>query len=274
MGFKDLSQPNHVCLLKRSLYVLKQASRSWYLRFTDFVYNLGFFHSKCDHSLLFYNNGPNVAYLLLYVDDIILVTSSYALRDVLMSKLAHEFAMKDLGPLSAFLGKFVSRTSDGLFLNQSDYANDIIQRAGMVSCNPAATHVDTHGKQSKSEGSLYPDPTFYRSLTGALQYLTFTRSDIAYAVQQVCLHMHAPRDSHMLALKRNICYVQGTISLGLHISKSNSTKIISYTDADWAGFPDTRRSTSGYCVYLGDNLISWSCPLFLVQVQKLNTGGS
>ncbi|XP_071694375.1 uncharacterized mitochondrial protein AtMg00810-like [Rutidosis leptorrhynchoides] len=157
-----------------------------------------------------------------HVDDIILVTSSDALRDVLLSKLANEFTMKDLGPLSSFLGISVSRTPNGLFLNQSSYAQDIIQRAGLVSYNPAATPIDTSGKQSESAGNLYHDPTFYRSLPGAHQYLTFTRPDISY----------------------------GTISLGLSISKSKSTSLVSYTDADWAGYPDTRRSTSGYYVYL------------------------
>ncbi|XP_071729381.1 uncharacterized mitochondrial protein AtMg00810-like [Rutidosis leptorrhynchoides] len=173
-----------------------------------------------------------------------------------MSKLACEFAMKDLDPLSSFLGISVRRSTNGLFLNQTAYARDIIQRAGMVSCNPVATPVDTQGKQSASLGDLYSDPTYYRSLACALQYLTFTRPDISYAVQQICLHMHAPHEAHMLALI--IRYIQGTLALGLFISKSPSHALVSYTDADWAGCPDTRRSTSGYCIYLGNNLISWS----------------
>ena len=92
----------------------------------------------------------------------------------------------------------------------------------------------------------------------ALQYLTFTRPNISYAVQQVCLHMHAPCTDHMFALKRIMRYVQGTLHYGLHLYPSPIEKLISYTDADWGGCPDTRRSTSGYCVFLGDNLISWS----------------
>ncbi|XP_071727079.1 uncharacterized mitochondrial protein AtMg00810-like [Rutidosis leptorrhynchoides] len=175
-----------------------------------------------------------------------------------MAKLACEFAMKDLGPLSSFLGISIHRSASGLFLNQSAYARDIIQRAGTTSCNPVATPVDTQGKQSANLGNLYPDPTSYRSLASALQYLTFTCPDISYAVQQICLHMHSPHDAHMLALKRIIRYIQGTLSLGLYISKSSSHALVSYTDADWAGCPDTRRSISGYCIYLGDNLISWS----------------
>ncbi|XP_019103223.1 uncharacterized mitochondrial protein AtMg00810-like [Beta vulgaris subsp. vulgaris] len=128
----------------------------------------------------------------------------------------------------------------------------------MISCKPSSTPVDTKPKVSATTGVPYADPTQYRSLAGALQYLTFTRPDISYAVQQICLHMHDPRDEHMSALKRIIHYLQGTLHLSLHLSPSPITDLVSYTDADWDGCPDTRRSTSGYCVFLGDNLISWS----------------
>ena len=100
--------------------------------------------------------------------------------------------------------------------------------------------------------------TLYRSLAGALQYLTFTIPDITYAVQQVCLCMYDPKDEHMHALKRILRYIRGTIDHGLHLYPSSTSTLVSYTDADWGGCPDTRRSTFGYCVFLGDNLISWS----------------
>ncbi|XP_021719308.1 uncharacterized protein LOC110686983 [Chenopodium quinoa] len=111
---------------------------------------------------------------------------------------------------------------------------------------------------STQSGTPYSDPTTYRSLCGALQYLTFTRPDISYAVQQVCLFMHAPQVAHMNALKRIIRYLRGTSDYGLTLYKSSVASLVSYTDADWGGCPNTRRSTSGYCVFLGDNLISWS----------------
>jgi len=102
------------------------------------------------------------------------------------------------------------------------------------------------------------DATDFRSLAGALQYLTFTRPDIADAVQQVCLHMHDPREPHLAALKRILGYVRGTLHLGLLLRPTTSTDLVVYTDADWAGCPDTRRSTSGYAVFLGYNLVSLS----------------
>ncbi|PNX67023.1 copia protein, partial [Trifolium pratense] len=192
-GFRDPQYPEHVCLLKKSLYGLKQAPRAWYQRFTDYVAKLGFSHSISDHSLFIYHHGNDTAYILLYVDDIILTASSDALRDSIMSQLSIEFAMKDLGPLSYFLGISVTKHTGGLFLSQKKYAREIIERAGMSSCKSSPTPVDTKAKLSGSSGNPYHDPTEYRSLAGALQYLTFTRPDISYAVQQVCLFMHDPK---------------------------------------------------------------------------------
>lgn len=128
----------------------------------------------------------------------------------------------------------------------------------MSSCKASHTPIDTKAKLSSTCGAPYSDPTHYRSLAGALQYLTFTRPDISYVVQQICLHMYDPHETHMTALKRIIRYIKGTLHYGLHLYRSSSSALVSYTDADWGGCPDTRRSTSGYCVYFGDNLISWS----------------
>jgi len=166
--------------------------------------------------------------------------------------------MTDLGPLNYFLGVSAKRHSGELFLHQSKYAEDIISRAKMVNCKPALTSMDTKSKLSATSGEKFADPTLYRSLVGALQYLTFTRPDISYAVQQICLYMHDPRTSHFATLKRIIRYIQGTKEFGLRLSPSTVTNLSAYSDADWGGCPDTRRSTSGYCVYLGANLISWS----------------
>jgi hypothetical protein len=199
-----------------------------------------------------------MAYLLLYVDDIIITASSTPLLQRLLDRLHSEFTMTDLGDLHYFLGIAVMRSSDGLFLSQRQYAADILQRAGMSECHSSATPVDTHAKLSASDGDLLPDGTEYQSLAGGLQYLTLTRPDISYAVQQICLHMHAPRTSHLALVKRVLRYVRGTMDFGLHLCASSSTSLTAYSDADWAGCPDSRRSTSGYCVYYGDSLISWS----------------
>jgi hypothetical protein len=128
----------------------------------------------------------------------------------------------------------------------------------MSGCKPCSTFVDTQAKLSEDDGPPVADATSYRSLTGALQYLTFSRPDIAYAVQQVCLHMHTPREPYLTALKRILCYLRGSLDYGLLLRPSPTSELVVYTDADWAGYPDTRRSTSGYAVFLGANLVSWA----------------
>ncbi|XP_071730501.1 uncharacterized mitochondrial protein AtMg00810-like [Rutidosis leptorrhynchoides] len=129
---------------------------------------IGFQHSQSDHSLFVYHHGDATAYLLLYVDDIILVTSSTKLRTTLMSLFANEFAMKDLGSLSYFLGIAVKRNETGLFLSHATYAQTILNRAGIGTCNTVKTPVDTNGKLSATSGAPYSQPLEFRSLAGAL----------------------------------------------------------------------------------------------------------
>ncbi|KAL9811798.1 putative RNA-directed DNA polymerase [Arabidopsis thaliana] len=199
-----------------------------------------------------------MAYLLLYVDDIMLTASSTSFLKSIVTKLKTEFPMSDMGRLSFFLGISATFDHNGVFLSQEKYAKDIIARGEMQNCKPSLTPVDLASKLEESVGPKIQNPTLYRSLAGALQYLTITRPDISYAVQQVCLFMHDPRESHLHALRRLIHYIKGSTSQGLSITKSPSTKLVAYSDVDWAGCLNTRRSTSGYCVFLGDTLISWS----------------
>ncbi|GKD42727.1 ribonuclease H-like domain-containing protein [Tanacetum coccineum] len=147
--------------------------------------------------------------------------------------------------------------SGSLLHSTSKFAEEILERAHMQNCNPCKTPVDTESKLG-SDGDPVSDPTLYRSLAGALQYLTFTRPDLSYVVQQVCLYMHDPRDPHFTALKGILRYVRGTLDYGLQLHVSSATQLTAYIDVDWAGCPITCRSTSGYCVFLGDNLLSWS----------------
>ncbi|GKA17817.1 ribonuclease H-like domain-containing protein [Tanacetum coccineum] len=208
-------------------------------------------------SLYGLKQGYQVAYLLIYVDDIILTASSPVLLQQIVDSLHKEFDMTDLGALNYFLGISVVRHPTGLFLSQKKFARQLLERAHMVNCNPSRTPIDTDSKLCL-DGVPVQDPTLYRSLAGGLQYLTFTRPDLSYAVQQVCLYMHDPREPHLAALKRILRDVRGTLELGLQLYASATTSLVGYTNADWAGCPSTRRSTSGYCVFLGDNLLSWS----------------
>lgn len=128
----------------------------------------------------------------------------------------------------------------------------------MTNYNSISTPVDTKSKLSAHDGDSLPNHMLYRSLAGALQYLTITRPDISYAVQQACLFMHAPRTSYLQFVKCTLRYLKGTSHYGLQFYQSMSHDVIIYSDADWAGCPDTRKSTSGFCIFLGSNLVSWS----------------
>ncbi|XP_071712658.1 uncharacterized mitochondrial protein AtMg00810-like [Rutidosis leptorrhynchoides] len=182
---------------------------------------------------------------------------SEKMRTSIITLLNREFAMKDLGPLSYFLGIKVSRTKNNMFLIKTSYKKEIIECAGLTSSNPARTRVGTNSKLCANSGPPVSNPTQYRSLTGALQYLTFVLPDISYAVQQICLYMHDPRTSHLHALKRIVRYIHSILHFSNHLYTSGII-IWLHTEVDWGGCPDTRHSTSGYCVFLGDNLISWS----------------
>ena len=142
-----------------------------------------------------------MAYLLLYVDDIILIVSSDKLCQSIISRLSSEFAMKDLGHLSYFMGIIVDCHACCLFLSQQKYVDEIIGRADLSSCKPSPTPVDTKMKLNATTSKSFEDPSLYRSPSGALQYLTFMRTDITYVVQQVCLFIHDPREEHMMLLR-------------------------------------------------------------------------
>lgn len=259
-GYEDKEHPHSLCKLDKALYGLKQAPRAWYSRLSKKLQELGFTPSKADTSLFFYNKGKHTIFVLVYVDDIIVASSSTQATECLLKDLEKEFALKDLGDLHYFLGIEVKKTRDGLLLTQGRYTSEILQRANMSTCKPVNTPLSTSEKLSQTEGTaLGPsDSTQYRSLVGALQYLTLTRPDISFSVNKVCQFLQQPTTAHWSAVKRILRYLKGTQDVGLKISKSSSTIISAFSDADWAGCVDDRRSTGGFAVFLGSNLVSWS----------------
>jgi histone deacetylase 1/2 len=199
-------------------------------------------------------------FVLVYVDDIIVASSSSEVVHALLGDLKEEFALKDLGDIHYFLGIDIKRGKDGLLMTQERYARDVLKRSGMDNCKPVDTPMSSVEKLSIHTGEkLGPvDATRYRSIVGALQYLTLTRPDISFSVNKVCQFLHAPTTSHWSAVKRIMRYIQGTINLGLKLVKSNSLMVSAFSGADWAWCIDDRRSTGGFAVYLGENLISWT----------------
>ncbi|GKA59344.1 ribonuclease H-like domain-containing protein [Tanacetum coccineum] len=183
-------------------------SRAWSQLFASYITWVSFSHSRCDSSLFIYRQGTDNAYLLFYVDDIILAASSKSLLQHIIRSLHQEFAMTDLGSLNYFLGISVIRDSSGLFLSQKKYAIMVLDRVHMDNCNPSRTPTDTESKLGND-------------------------------VQQVCLYMHDPREPHFYALKRILHYVCSTLDYGLQLFSSSTTDLVAYSNADWVGCPTT-----------------------------------
>ncbi|KAM1070145.1 hypothetical protein TB1_002021 [Malus domestica] len=256
-GFGDAAHPELVCKLHKSLYGLKQAPRAWNDRFTSFLPSLGFQATYSDSSLFVKTVGSDIVVLLLYVDDIIITGSSTHLIQQVIHSLTAEFDIKDLGVLHYFLGIQVTKTAQGLFLSQSKYITDLLQKVEMMESKACDTPCLPNNRLLKDDGTPYNNPTVYRSIVGALQYLTFTRPDIAFSVHQVCQFMQSPMVSHFTAVKRILRYLKGTLSVGMAYTRGDLT-LKAFSDADWAGDPNDRRSTTGLVIFLGNNPISWS----------------
>jgi hypothetical protein len=262
-GFEDSIYSDYLCRLDKALYGLKQAPRAWHARLSLVLADLRFTASTADTSLFILNKPNIILYLLVYVDEIIVVSSSTAAADRLLHQLGTSFALKDLGPLHYFLGIEVhTQGRGGLLMSQCKYALELLQRAGMVKCTPVSTPMSSSDKLSATDGTLLStdDSTRYRSIVGGLHYLTMTRPDLSFAVNKVCQYLHAPRCTHLSAVKRILRYVKAMLTHGLLLrSATTSPDLLSaFSDADWAGNSDDRRSTGGHAIFYGGNLVAWS----------------
>uniref|UniRef100_A0A2N9HT95 Reverse transcriptase Ty1/copia-type domain-containing protein n=1 Tax=Fagus sylvatica TaxID=28930 RepID=A0A2N9HT95_FAGSY len=258
-GYSHPSFPNHVCKLKKALYGLKQAPRAWFSRLSTRLVELGFHGSLSDTSLFIYKSSIYTMFILTYVDDIIITSSSSSAIDNLLSSLQTDFAVKDLGSLHYFLGIEVIRNTAGILLSQKRYILDLLKRTHMLEAKPISSPMASSTSLSAHEGEPFPDQTLFRSTIGALQYLSLTRPDIAFTVNKLSQFMHKPTLLHWQSVKRLLRYLKHTLTYGLQIFKSSCLDLQAFSDADWAGNKDDRRSTGNFCVFLGKNLISWSC---------------
>jgi len=255
-GFNHFSYPHHVCKLQKAIYGLKQAPRAWFSRLSGKLLQLGFVGSKADSSLFIYRTAAITMFLLIYVNDIIIVSSVPAAITELLQLLGTKFAVKDLGSLHYFLGIEVIPVKDGLLLSQQKYIRDLLNKTNMADAKPVSSPMSSSSALSTFTGDPMEDLSLYRSTVGSLQYLSLTRPDLAFAVNRVCQFMHRPTKLHWQAVKRILRYLKHSITHGLLLHKNSSTSIQAYSDADWAGCPDDRHSTGAYCVFLGTNLIS------------------
>ncbi|TQD69848.1 hypothetical protein C1H46_044618 [Malus baccata] len=192
-GFIDQDKSSYVCHLQKSLYGLKQAPRAWFEKLQSALFSMGFKASQSDHSL-FVLQQPVLVVVLVYVDDILVTGPSSSACTNVISHLSDQFPIKDLGDLHFFLGLEVTRASTGIFIHQSKYILDLLKRTHMDGAKPCTTPLGS--TKFDLTGSLLDNPEEYRSIVGALQYLTWTRPDLSFSVNLVCQFMHSPREPH------------------------------------------------------------------------------
>lgn len=256
-GIPEYLNTPMVCRLKKALYGLKQSPRAWFGRFTKSMKNFGYKQSNSDHTLFLRQRQGKITALIIYVDDMIVTGDDYEGISSLQNHLASEFEMKQLGDLKYFLGIEVARSKHGIFLSQRKYTMDLLSETGMLGCKPADTPMEQNHKYFLCSSAVSTDKGRYQRLVGRLIYLTHTRPDIAYAVNVVSQFMHDPRKPHMDAVERILRYLKSTPGKGILFSNHGHLKVEGYTDADWAGSADNRRSTSGYLTFVGGNLVTW-----------------
>jgi hypothetical protein len=232
-----------VCRLHKAIYGLKQAPRAWFTRLCESLQALGFVESQVDCSLFTFHSHNIHLFVLIYVDDIIIMGTHVDVIFMLIQKLKGEFAIKDLGPLHYFLGVQAFRDQNGLYLTQTKCISDILHRTKMVGAKPYSAPTVSGSKMSQFDGDPLSDGTEYRH--------------IAFSVNQLCQFMHSPTSAHWTVTKRVLRYLKGTIDHGLFLP-TGSLQLSAYCDSDWADGLDDRRSTGGYGIYLGSSLVSWA----------------
>lgn len=228
----------------------------WYTKVRSILMKFEFKGSRANSSLFYRIQGQSHIYILIYVDDIIVTVNDDEKIDSFIQFLSKELSLKDLDKLHHFLGIEITETKEDLHLNQGQYIRDLLGKAKMSEVKPCPTPFITSSHFSKYDGDPAINGTLYRSIIGALQYITVTRLEISFSVNKVCQFMSNPLDSYWKAVKHILRYLVGTQDHGFYIRKSSHLHLTGFSDSNWATDPDGRRSTTGFCVYLGDSLVS------------------
>ncbi|RVX08315.1 Retrovirus-related Pol polyprotein from transposon RE1 [Vitis vinifera] len=223
-GFEE-NTGNKVCKLKKALYELKQSPRAWFGRFANVMKESGYKQSQEKHEV--------------------------------KQRLATEFEIKELRKLKYFLGIEVAYSTQGIFISQQKYVTDLLAETRKIGCKPVSTPMDPNHKLGEAKEEPMVDKRMSQRLVGRLIYLAHTRPDIAYSVSVISQFMHDPREPHLQAAYRVLHYLKGNPDKGILFKKNNTLALEAYTDADYAGSLVDRRSTTGYCTFLGGNLVTW-----------------
>ncbi|KAI3669351.1 hypothetical protein L6452_40584 [Arctium lappa] len=258
-GFENPSYLDRVYKLKKALYGLHQAPRAWYDTLSSYLFENGFERGVIDKTLLIKRKKKDILLVQIYVDDIIFGSTRDNMCKEFEELMHQRFKMSSMGELTFFLGLQVQQKSDGIFICQSKYVQDILTKFGFSDSKPASTPIETHKQITADLEGEDMDVHHYRSMIGSLMYLTASRLDIMFPVC-VCVRFQVrPKQFHYQAVKRIFRYLKGQPRLGLWYPHDSSFDLLAYSDSDLGGANLDRKSTSGGCQFLGARLVSWQC---------------
>ena len=278
-GFEDASNPDYVCRLKKGLYGLKQSARCWNATLDKYLQSRGYHPNdadECVYTKTIKQDDGRISFIVLgvYVDDIIPISNDLKLLAVEKAALCNRFDMVDNGEISYCLGLSIKRDRKNkvITISQANYIDNVLKKFGMENCKPVATPLEPGVKYYKiTEEDTKFDTNTYQRAIGSLTYAAIcTRPDISAAVGALSQFMTNPSETHWTGVKRILRYLRGTSNYGLVYDGSGYNELYGFSDADWAGDVNTRRSTSGYVNKFGNSTITW-CSRRQATVAKSST---
>nr|GEW86339.1 retrovirus-related Pol polyprotein from transposon TNT 1-94 [Tanacetum cinerariifolium] len=257
-GFINPYHPDKVYRCKKALYGLKQAPRAWYDEVSNFLVSKCFSKGSIDPTLFISKHGEDILIVQIYVDDIVFGSTNPKLSKQFEKLMHNKFEMSMMGELKFFLGIQIHQSPRGIFINQAKYAQEILIKYGMTSCDNIGTPMATKHLDANLTGTPV-DQTKYQSMVGALMYLTSSRPDTVHATCYCARYQAKPTEKHLTAVKRIFRYLKDTINMGLWYSKDTCFELTAFLDLDHAGCLDSCKSTFGGIQFVGgDKLVSWS----------------
>ncbi|GKB14561.1 putative ribonuclease H-like domain-containing protein, partial [Tanacetum coccineum] len=241
---------------------LHQAPRAWYETLANYLLGNGFKRGKIDQALFIKKKKGDILLVQVYVDDIIFGSTNKELCTGFEKLMKEKFQMSSMGELTFFLGLQIQQKEDGIFISQDKYVAKILKKFNYTDVKSASTPVDLENPLVKDRDADDVDDVdvhLYRSMIGSLMYLTASRPDIMFAVCACARFQVTPKTSHLLAVKRIFRYLKGKPTLGLWYYRDSPFELVAYTDIDYTGATQDRKSTTGGCQFLENRLISWQC---------------
>ncbi|GJT67883.1 putative ribonuclease H-like domain-containing protein [Tanacetum coccineum] len=249
-GFEDPDHPNKVYKVVKALYGLQSSTRYVYDTLANYLLCNGFERGKIDQTLFIKRHKGHILLVQIYVDDIIFGSTKKELCDEFEKLMKDKFQMSSMGELTFFLGLQVQQKKKGIFISQDKYVHEILRKFNYSDVKSASTLTDLEKPLVQDGDAADVDEHLYRSMIGSLMYLIASRPDIMFAVCACARFQVSPKSSHLLVVKRIFRYLKGKPSLGLWYSKDSPLELVAYTDSDYAGATQDRKSTTGGCEYL------------------------